>query len=346
MVLKALVTGSGGLIGSTCARMLLEQGWKVTGLDNNMRSKFLGPAASTDGTVEDLRRLPGYTHEAIDIRNRDALTGLFYKARGFDFIIHAAGQPSHDRSASIPQTDFEVNAVGTLNLLQAARFVSPNSPFCFCSTNKVYGDRPNSLEMYETAMSHYLFNHVDENVSIDASMHSPFGASKLAADVMCQEYGRYFEMPIGIFRLGCITGAQHAAVELHGFLAYIVECAVTGKEYKIYGHKGKQVRDQLHARDLARLFMEFYQNPSKGEVFNVGGGRKNSASILEVIDMLAKRGFPLNYSYDPTPRRGDHICYITDLHKVQARYPNWRPEFDLGAMIEELIQAKLKAKAA
>src|SRR5277367_1881504 len=317
--MKALVTGSGGLIGSECVRLLGEHGWDIVGIDNNMRQFFFGAAGSTNETTAYLKQtVATFRHQAIDIRNRQAVRSLFEAERP-DFIIHTAAQPSHDKAASIPYEDFDVNAGGTMNLLVAARDFCRESPFCFTSTNKVYGDRPNDLPLVEKEKRFDYANGldgIDESMSIDQCLHSVFGASKAAADIMCQEFGRYFQMPVGVFRGGCLTGPQHAAVQLHGYLAYIVMCAVSGREYTIFGYKGKQVRDQIHCRDVARLFLEFYKKPRAGEVYNIGGGRKNSLSVLETIDTLAGMGHRLKYKYDETNRTGDHICYISDLNKL------------------------------
>jgi CDP-paratose 2-epimerase len=343
---KALVTGSGGLIGSECVRLLHEEGWDVVGIDNDMRREFFGEQATTQPvTAELVALLSRYRHLPIDIRDRLTIRNLVERERPA-FIIHTAGQPSHDKAASIPYEDFDVNATGTLNLLVAARDYCPESPFCFTSTNKVYGDRPNDLALIEHDKRYDYaggVGGVDESMSVDGCLHSLFGASKLAADVMCQEFGRYFKMPVGIFRGGCLTGPQHAAVELHGYLAYIVICAITGRQYTIHGYKGKQVRDQIHCRDVARLFLEFYQRPRFGEVYNLGGGRQNSLSILETIDMLRQLGFPLRYDYDAVNRIGDHICYISDLSKVKSHFPDWSLKYDLNKIILEIVDRRLSA---
>jgi len=321
--------------------VLHESGWDVVGLDNDMRRQFFGEAGTTRPVVQDLRdTLPRYRHLDLDIRDRQAIRELFEAERP-DFVIHTAAQPSHDKAASIPYEDFDVNAGGTMNLLVAARDYCPEAPFCFTSTNKVYGDRPNFLPLVEHEKRYDYANGldgIDETMSIDACLHSVFGASKAAADIMCQEFGRYFNMPVGIFRGGCLTGPQHAAVELHGYLTYIVVCAITGKPYIIRGYKGKQVRDQIHSRDVASLFLEFYRQPRCGEVYNLGGGRSNSISILETIDLLAGLGFKLQYDYDETHRTGDHICYISDLTKVRTHFPAWKPERDLPAIVDEIIR--------
>ena len=342
---KALVTGSGGLIGSACSRYLCERGWQVTGVDNNMRQEFFGAQGSTNAVVQDLvENVTGYAHRAVDIRDRQAMRDLLQSERP-DFIVHAAAQPSHDRAAAIPYEDFDVNAVGTLNLLVAARDFCKESPICFTSTNKVYGDRPNFLPLEEKEKRFDYAGGLDgiaESMSIDHCLHSLFGASKVAADILCQEFGRYFNMPVGVFRGGCLTGPAHSAVELHGYLAYIVLCAVTGRPYTIFGYKGKQVRDQIHSNDVAALFLQFYQKPRPGEVYNLGGGRANSMSILETIDHLAAMGFTLRHSYKDQNRTGDHICYISDLTKVREHYPEWKLEYGLPRIIDEIVQAKLR----
>lgn len=341
-----LVTGSGGLIGSECARALAGEGWSVIGVDNDMRQQFFGPAGTTRPVVESLMAtVPGYRHHDLDIRNRQAVRDLFAAERP-EFIIHTAAQPSHDRAASIPYDDFDVNALGTMNMLVAARDYTKDSPFCFTSTNKVYGDRPNYLPLKELEKRWDYdggLDGIDESMSVDQCLHSIFGASKVAADVMCQEFGRYFQMPVGIFRGGCLTGPQHSAVELHGYLVYIVICAMSGKEYQIYGYKGKQVRDQIHSRDVASLFLEFHKAPRCGEVYNLGGGRANSISILETIDILGAMGYPLKYTYKDTNRTGDHICYISDLSKIHSHFPNWKQRYDLPRILEEIVAARRDA---
>jgi CDP-paratose 2-epimerase len=343
---KAVITGSGGLIGSECARLLCEEGWDVAGVDNDLRKWFFGDAGSTEPVVNDLlRRYTAYRHFQIDIRDRQAIRDLLQAERP-DFIIHTAAQPSHDKAASIPYEDFDVNAGGTVNLLVAARDFCRDSPFCFTSTNKVYGDRPNSVPLQESEKRYDYADGrcgIDESMSIDSSLHSLFGASKAAADLMCQEFGRYFQMPVGIFRAGCLTGPQHAAVELHGYLAYIVFCAISRRAYVIYGHKGKQVRDQMHSRDVARLFLQFYAAPRCAEVYNLGGGRANSLSILETIDRLESLGHKLHYSYNPASRIGDHICYISDLTKIQTHFPHWRQEYNIPRILNEIIAEAARA---
>jgi CDP-paratose 2-epimerase len=347
--MKALITGSGGLIGSECVRHLSAAGWDVIGIDNDMRRQFFGEQGTTRAVVHDLQAtLPHYRHLAIDIRDRQTIRQLFESERP-QFIIHTAAQPSHDKAASIPYDDFDVNALGTMNMLVAARDFCKDSPFCFTSTNKVYGDRPNFLPLNELEKRYDYadgLDGVDESMSIDQCLHSLFGASKVAADVMCQEFGRYFQMPVGVFRGGCLTGPQHAAVELHGYLAYIVYCAATEKEYVINGYKGKQVRDQIHSSDVAHLFMEFFASPRYGEVYNLGGGRSNSLSILETIDALAGMGLRLRYSYQDTNRIGDHICYISDLSKLHSHFPKWKLEYSLPRILDQLVERHWRGKDA
>jgi CDP-paratose 2-epimerase len=344
--MKALVSGSGGLIGSECVRQLSAEGWDVVGIDNDMRRQFFGEQGTTHPVVEELRAtLPRYRHLAVDIRDRAAVRQVFEAERP-RFIIHTAAQPSHDKAAAIPYDDFDVNALGTMNMLVAARDFCRESPFCFTSTNKVYGDRPNDLPLVELDKRYDYaggLDGVDEKMSIDQCLHSVFGASKVAADVMCQEFGRYFQMPVGVFRGGCLTGPQHAAVELHGYLAYIVHCAAAGKEYTIYGYKGKQVRDQIHSYDVAHLFMEFFRSPRCGEVYNLGGGRANSLSILETVDALAGMGLRLRYSYKDANRTGDHICYISDLRKLRAHFPNWKMQYGLPRILDEIAARHTRA---
>jgi CDP-paratose 2-epimerase len=339
--MKALITGSGGLIGSECAHVLCREGWHVVGIDNDMRAQFFGPEGTTRPVVEELiATLPTYRHLPLDIRDRQEVRALFRHERP-DFIIHTAAQPSHDKAATIPYDDFDVNAGGTMNVLVAARDFCRDAPFCFTSTNKVYGDRPNSLPLMELATRYDYANGLDgisEAMALDQCLHSLFGASKVAADVLCQEFGRYFQMPTGIFRGGCLTGPQHAAVELHGYLAYIVMCAVTGRPYTIFGYKGKQVRDQIHASDVAHAFLHFFRTPRCGEVYNLGGGRQNSLSILETIAMLADMGFKMEYTYQEQPRIGDHICYISNLTKLRAHFPAWKLEYDVPSIVCELAE--------
>ena len=345
----AVVTGSGGLIGSACARRLCQQGWRVCGVDNDTRAWLFGPAGSTVVTVRALAAdWPQYEHSELDLRDRTGVLDLIRQQRPA-LIIHTAAQPSHDKAAAIPYEDFDLNAVATLNLLAAAREFTPEAAFCFTSTNKVYGDRPNQLLLREDATRWEYADGRDgigEDMRVDQCLHSLFGASKLAADVLCQEYGRYFQMPVGIFRGGCLTGPQHAGVELHGYLNYIVRCAVYGEPYVIHGYGGKQVRDQIHAVDVAELFLQFYQHPRAGEVYNLGGGRANSVSILETITALAQRGFHLHYRYSDEARKGDHICYISDLSKLHRDFPAWKPAYSLERILDEIVAHYRLALAA
>jgi CDP-paratose 2-epimerase len=340
--MKALITGSAGLVGSECVAQLCESGWDVVGIDNNLRAWFFGELGSVTPTIERLRgAYPRYHHLELDIRDRQGVRDVMQGERP-DFIVHAAAQPSHDRARDIPYEDFDVNAVGTLNMLVAARDFCRDSPFCYISTNKVYGDRPNQLPLVELERRWDYANGldgVDESMPVDNSLHSLFGASKLAADVLAQEYGKYFQMPVGVFRGGCLTGPQQAAVSLHGYLGYICYCAVKGIPYRVLGYKGKQVRDQIYSRDIVRLFLEFRKRPRCGEVYNLGGGRSNSISILETIDRLAEMGHQLQWSYEEDHRIGDHICYISDLGKLRSDFPEWRLEWSLDRIFEEILAA-------
>ena len=339
---KILVTGSCGLIGSEVTRFFARQGCRVTGIDDNHRAIFFGPEGDTSWMRAELQaEIPDYRHAPIDIRDREAVLALMQAERPA-LIIHTAAQPSHDRAAAIPFLDFEVNALGTLHLLEAARQFCPESPFIHMSTNKVYGDRPNSLKLIERETrwdyADAAFTHgINEQFAIDQTRHSMMGASKLAADVMVQEYGRYFGMPTCCLRGGCLTGPNHAGVELHGFLSYLVKCNVDGRPYKVYGYKGKQVRDNIHAEDVARFMYEFWQAPRAAEVYNLGGGKGNSCSILEAFGMAEQvTGRTMNWSYVDENRIGDHICYYSDLRKMQAHYPAWKITRTLPVIFEEI----------
>jgi CDP-paratose 2-epimerase len=320
-------------------------GFAVTGIDDNHRAVFFGPEGDTAWSLERLRReIPGYRHEAIDIRNRDAVLALVAEARP-DVIVHTAAQPSHDRATTIPFLDFEVNALGTLHLLEAARRYCPESPFVFTSTNKVYGDGPNTIPLAECETR---WDYADaayeqgiaENFPIDQSKHSLFGASKLAADVMVQEYGRYFNMPTCCLRGGCLTGPNHSGVELHGFLSYLIKCNLECREYKVFGYKGKQVRDNVHSEDVARFMLEFARAPRCGEVYNLGGGKGNSCSILEAFAKIeAITGKPMQWRYVEENRIGDHICYYSDLRKMRAHYPAWDVRKNLQTVFEEIAES-------
>lgn len=314
-------------------------------MDNNERAVFFGPEGDTSWSLERLRQnIPGYSHSELDIRNRVGVQELLSRIRP-DAIVHTAAQPSHDKAAAIPFDDFDTNAVGTLNLLEAARRACPESPFVHMSTNKVYGDLPNTIAMKELPSrwdyDDARFEHgIPETFSIDQSKHSLFGASKVAADVMVQEYGRYFGMPTCCLRGGCLTGPNHSGVELHGFLSYLVRCNVEGREYKIFGYKGKQVRDNIHSEDVANFILAFCQSPRAGEVYNIGGGKDNSCSILEAFALVEKlTGKAQKRSYLEQNRIGDHICYYSDLRKMKTHYPQWGITRTLENVFEEIVAA-------
>jgi len=343
--MRVIVTGAGGLIGSEAVRFFHKSSL-VWGIDNDMRSVFFGPQGSVKSTIEDLQKLDGYVHLWSDISDEDQISSIFKKIRP-DIIIHCAAQPSHDKAASIPLLDFNVNAFGTLNLLEATRkYCRDDAVFIHMSTNKVYGDGPNYLNLVESDLRYDFLDSehregISENFSIDQCLHSVFGASKVSADIMAQEYGKYFGMNVGIFRGGCLTGPQHAGVELHGFLSYIVKCAVSSKPYVINGYKGKQVRDQIHSSDVIAAFNCFIENPHQGEVYNIGGGKENSASILEVIDSIEDiTGHRLLYDISEVNRVGDHICYYTDLSKFKRHYPSWNITRSLRGIIEEIVESR------
>ena len=344
----AIITGSAGLIGSEAARFFAVQGLDIVGIDNDMRASFFGADGSTKWNQSRLEaETKNFRSEAIDIRDRDAIWDLF-KNEPPALIIHCAAQPSHDKAAAIPFLDFEVNATGTLNLLEATRQFAPDAVFCHMSTNKVYGDAPNELPLQEldTRWDYARkedFNGINESCRIDQTMHSLFGASKTAADVLAQEYGRYFGLKTGIFRGGCLTGASHSGVELHGFLSYLVHVAVTGKPYTIFGYKGKQVRDQIECSDVVTAFEAFAKNPRPGEVYNIGGGRENAASVLESITLIKEiGGHQVNYSLTNQNRKGDHICYISDLGKFRRDYPEWNIRVSLREILAQMIQAEVE----
>lgn len=344
--MKILVTGSSGLIGSEAVMYYDQQGHEVIGVDNNMRQVFFGPKGDTTWNQQRLlANTRNFQHLDLDIRDRERLFALFQR-QPFDLVIHCAAQPSHDKAAQIPLLDFEVNAMGTLNLLEATRLYCPEAVFIHMSTNKVYGDAPNEIPLVELETRYEYarpedYNGVNESCRIDQSLHSLFGASKVAGDVLAQEYGRYFGLKTGIFRGGCLTGPSHSGVELHGFLSYLVKVAVHGEHYTIYGYKGKQVRDQIHSHDVIRAFEAFTQNPRPGEVYNLGGSRQNSASVLEAIAMIeAKIGRPVERSYKEQNRRGDHICYISDLTKLRTHYPEWDISRHLDDILDEMITAE------
>jgi len=345
-----LVTGSSGLIGSEVCLYFAERGWAIHGVDNNQRAIFFGPKGDTRWNQRRLAELiKGFHHHEHDIRDRQAMVDLLAQVKP-DAIVHTAAQPSHDLAASIPFADFDTNAVGTLNLLEAARQAAPESPFVAMSTNKVYGDAPNELELveletrWEYADKAY-FTGIPESFRIDQSKHSIFGASKVAADVMVQEYGRYFGMPTCALRGGCLTGPSHSGVELHGFLSYLIKCNVTETQYNVFGYKGKQVRDNIHSLDVARFIAAFIDAPRAGEVYNLGGGRGNSCSIFEAFARIESlSGKKMAYEYVDQNRSGDHICYISDLRKMKAHYPDWDITKSLDDIFGE-IYASWKSRA-
>jgi len=344
--MKILVTGSSGLIGSEAVEHFDKQGHVVYGVDNNMRQQFFGPLGDTTWNMQRLKKVTHrFVHVALDIRDREKVFELF-KTHRFDMIIHCAAQPSHDKAASIPLLDFEVNAVGTVNLLEATRQCCPDVVFIHMSTNKVYGDAPNELPLTESPTRYDYarpedHHGISESCRIDQSLHSLFGASKVASDVMAQEYGRYFGLKVGIFRGGCLTGPSHSGVELHGFLSYLVRVAVRGEPYVIYGYKGKQVRDQIHSVDVIRLFEAFARNPRQGEPYNLGGGRQNSASVLECIAAVeGLTGRKIQWRYIEQNRRGDHICYISDLRKIEAHFPEWSITRSIDDILKEMVKVE------
>jgi CDP-paratose 2-epimerase len=348
MTRTIIVTGSAGLIGSETVQRFVRDGAQVLGIDNDMRSKFFGAEASTKKTRDDLiANFRDYEHHDLDIRDAAAVMDLFKQHRGrIEAIVHTASQPSHDWAARDPQTDFTVNANGTLNLLEAARTFSPEAPFIFTSTNKVYGDTPNSLPLrelekrWEIDPGHEYEAGISETMSIDYTKHSLFGASKVAADVLVQEYGRYFGMPTVSFRGGCLTGPAHAGTELHGFLSYLMICAVSGRPYRVFGYKGKQVRDNIHSFDLVEAFAEFIRAPRVGEVYNIGGSRHSNCSMLEAIDTCEQiSGKKLNWSYEETNRIGDHIWWISNVRRFQTHYPSWKFRYGMRDILEEIHAA-------
>jgi CDP-paratose 2-epimerase len=342
----ALITGSAGLIGAEATSFFVNKGFKVVGIDNDMRKYFFGQEASTDWNRRILEEtFSEYSHYSVDIRSQKDINRIF-ATYGTDIktVIHAAAQPSHDWAAKEPMTDFTVNANGTLVMLEATRQYCPESSFIFTSTNKVYGDAPNFLPLveletrWEIDENHqYYKNGIDESMSIDQCKHSLFGASKVAADVLVQEYGRYFGMKTGIFRGGCLTGGGHSGTELHGFLSYLMLCCLEGRRYTIFGYKGKQVRDNIHSRDLVNMLWHFHLNPRPGEVYNAGGSRHSNASMLEAIELCEQiSGKKLDYIYDETNRIGDHIWYISDVSKFKKHYPDWDYQYDLNDIISEI----------
>lgn len=345
----AIVTGATGLVGAEACRFLAGQGLDVVGIDNDMRRSFFGEEASTRWARDQLETgLSSYVHHAIDIRDTAAIDRLFADyGKAISIVIHAAAQPSHDWAARDPATDFTVNANGTMAVLEAMRAHAPDAVFIYCSTNKVYGDAPNDLPLverdtrWELDDSHPLATHgIDETFTIDQSKHSLFGVSKAAADLMVQEYGRYFGLKTACFRAGCITGAGHSGAQLHGFLSYLMRCAVTGTPYTVFGYKGKQVRDNIHAHDLVNAFWHFSRSPSAGAVYNIGGSRYSNCSMLEAIDLCEKlTGRSMSWTYDDDNRAGDHIWWISDVRRFQADYPDWHYKYSLEDTLAEMHDA-------
>ena len=346
-----LVSGSAGLIGSESVHFFAEQGFNIIGIDNDMRSVFFGESASTSWNRNLLQEKYGdrYQHHNIDIRDRDGVEKLFQEySSDISLVIHTAAQPSHDWAAKDPHMDFTVNANGTLVLLESTRQYCPNAVFIFTSTNKVYGDTPNYLPLeeletrWEINSNHTYVQGIDESMSIDNSKHSLFGASKVAADILVQEYGKYFDMKTASFRGGCLTGPAHSGTALHGFLAYLMKCTITGDNYTIFGYKGKQVRDNIHSHDLVNAFYNFYQNPRCGEVYNIGGSRHSNCSMLEAIAICENlSGNKLNHTYTDDNRSGDHIWYISDVRKFQSHYPEWHYKYNIQNILKDIYDAQL-----
>jgi CDP-paratose 2-epimerase len=343
-----LVTGSSGLIGSEVIAYFAETGWRAHGIDNNMRADFFGPAGDTRWNLKRLlATYSNFQHNEVDIRDRARVQELLRELRP-DAIVHAAAQPSHDLAASRPYDDFDVNAVGTLNILEAARQTCPESPFVQLSTNKVYGDAPNEIRLKELEQrwdyaDPAYYNGIPETFRIDQSKHSIFGASKVAADIMTQEYGRYFGMPTCVLRGGCLTGPNHSGVELHGFISYLIKCNLDERIYRIFGYQGKQVRDNIHSYDVMQFIRRFIEAPRVGEVYNLGGGRANSVSILEAFYLISEiSGKPMRYEYVDQNRQGDHICYISNLAKIKAHYPGWEITKDIQTTFNEIYESWMK----
>jgi CDP-paratose 2-epimerase len=352
---KAIVTGSGGLIGSESATRLVAAGYDVTGIENDTRATLFGPEASTAHVTERLNReLSEFRTLDLDIRDAEGIDRAFAESGSeIELIVHTAAQPSHDWAASDPQADFGINANGTLNMLEATRNHCPEATFVFTSTNKVYGDTPNRLPLQdletrlELAENHRWFAGIDTTMSIDTTLHSLFGASKAAADLLVQEYGRYFEMPTVCFRAGCLTGPNHAGAQLHGFLAYLMKCTVTGDPYTVFGYEGKQVRDNLHSADLVDAFLLFHENPAPAAVFNIGGGRENGCSMLEAIALCERiAGRELSWEMSDEARIGDHRWWISDLDEFGSRYGGWRPKRDLETILREIYEANAERWAS
>ena len=340
-----LVTGSSGLIGSEVCVHFAGLGWKIHGIDNNQRAVFFGPSGDTRWNQHRLeKKIKDYMHHEIDIRERESIISIIQAIRP-DAIVHTAAQPSHDKAAAIPFDDFDTNAVGTFNLLEATRRYSTQIPFVHMSTNKVYGDAPNEIPLIEMETrwdyaDERFKNGIPESFRLDQTKHSLFGASKVSADISVQEYGRYFSMPTACLRGGCLTGPNHTGVELHGFLSYLVKCNLEEKEYTVFGYKGKQVRDNIHSYDVARFIEEFIQSPRIAEVYNIGGGKNNTCSILEAFEMISRiSGIPMKWNYQEENRIGDHICYYSDLSKMRSHYPGWNITKSLEDTFNEIFQA-------
>ena len=341
-----VITGSYGLIGSEVCRFYNSLGFRVIGIDNDMRKYFFGESTKDKSN----NNFTNYIHYDIDIRNYEEITKIFSEySTDISLIVHTAAQPSHDWAVKEPITDFTVNALGTLNLLECTRLFCPNATFIFTSTNKVYGDTPNNLPLieldsrYELLPEHKFYKGIDETMSIDQTKHSLFGVSKTSADLLVQEYGRYFGIKTGIFRGGCLTGPSHAGAELHGFLSYLIKCFISKKPYTIFGYNGKQVRDNIHSYDLVSAFHEFYLSPRIGEVYNIGGSRHSNISMLESIDKISSiLGTKLNYTISKDNRIGDHIWYISDVTKFKEHYPNWEYKYDIDMIINEMITSEIK----
>ncbi len=345
-----LVTGSAGLIGAEAVRFFANKGMDIVGIDNDMRAYFFGASASTNWSQEQLQTdLPAYHHESIDIRDIEALRTVFRRyGKDIKLVLHTAAQPSHDWAAREPLTDFSVNATGTLNLLELTREICPDAPFIFTSTNKVYGDTPNRLPLeeletrWELSRDHQFFDKgIDESMSIDNTLHSLFGASKVAADILVQEYGQYFQMKTACFRGGCLTGPGHSGAELHGFLAYLAKCALTGNNYTVFGYKGKQVRDNIHSNDLVNAFWHFFEEPRVAEIYNIGGGRYANCSMLEAITMaeeITSRKF--NWTYSDAHRVGDHMWWVSDTSRFENHYPEWQIKHGIKEIMRAVIEGQ------
>ena len=341
-----IITGSSGLIGSESVKFFIKKGFKVLGIDNNLRKYFFGKDGDTKWQLNNLKKIKNYNHFNYDIRNYKKIENIFKKfGKKIEAIIHCAAQPSHDWASKEPITDFSINATGTINLLELTRIFAHNAKFIFMSTNKVYGDIPNKIPLvekysrYEPKDSRLKKKGISEKMSIDNSKHSIFGASKVAADIAVQEYGKYFNLNTVCFRAGCLTGPSHSGAELHGFLSYLVKCCLNGKLYTIYGYKGKQVRDNIHSNDLVKMFWEYIKKPTKGEVYNVGGGIKNSCSILEAIKMIEiKTRKKMLFKFTKKNRVGDHIWYISNLQKFKKAYPKWRMSHNLDKIVSDIIK--------